>query len=73
MNDSVVVVLTETHSCVTNKRDILNQAHELNYYHTDTVGFIGAMAVVWDTSKVFLYGFCTDANHVSFLVKVIIF
>jgi len=44
----------------------------LNYCYTDTSGFIGGMAVLWDTSKVFLYGFRTDANHLAFRVKVLI-
>ena len=70
--ESAVVVLTETRACGTNAREILNQAHGLNYCYTDTSGFIGGMAVLWDTSKVFLYGFRTDANHVAFRVKVLI-
>jgi len=70
MNDSAVVMLTDTRSCGTNGGDILNQAHGLNYGYTDTLGFIGGMAVLWDTSKVFLYGLRTHPTHVSFLMKV---
>ena len=70
MNDSAVVVLIDTRSCGTNGGDILNQAHGLNYGYTDTLGFVGGMAVLWDTSKVFLYGLRTHPTHVSFPMKV---
>ena len=42
----------------------------LNYLYADTLGFMGGVSVLWDTSKVFLYGFQNDAHHVSFLVMV---
>ena len=69
-NDVAVVVLTDTRSCGTNAREILNQAHGLNYRHTDTFGFVGGMAVLWDNLKVRLYSVMTHATHVSFRMKV---
>jgi len=69
MTHSNVVVLTETCACERNARQLLCQAHGLNYFHTNTLGFAGRESILWDTSKVFLYGFHTDAYHVSFIVK----
>jgi len=70
MTDAAVVVLTDTRSCGTNAREILNLAHGLNYRHTDTLGFFGGMTVLWDISKVWVYGVTTHATHVSFRMKV---
>jgi len=70
MTNSNVIILTKKHACQRNALQVLRHAHGLNYLYTDPLGFMGGVSVLWDTSKVFLYGFHTDANHVSFLEKV---
>jgi len=57
MTNLAVMVLTETRTCQRNARELLNQAHGLNYLYKDSLGFVGRVFVLWDNNKVFLYGF----------------
>ena len=54
MTESAVMVITEIRTCQTNARDLLNQAHGLNYLYTDSLGFVGGMFLLQDINKVFL-------------------
>jgi len=72
MTQATIVLLTETRTSGMNAREILSEAHGLNYFYTPTLGFVGGVAVLWDKAKVFLYGFRSEGNHVSFRVKVMI-
>ena len=54
-----VIVLIKTSACQGNARQLLNQAHRMNYSYTNTLGFVGGVSVLGDTFNISLYGFHT--------------
>jgi len=70
MTQSAVVVLTDTRTCQRNARELLDQAHRLNYLYTRSLGFVGGVSVLWYNNKVFLCGFHNEPYDINFIVKV---
>jgi len=67
---SYVVVLTDTCVGSRNTRRLLDKVHNLNYYYREPLGFVGGVAILWDNSKVKVYGFTGHDMDKSCIVKV---
>ena len=50
MTQSTVVVPTETRTSGRNAREILSEAHGLNYFYTPTLGFVGCLLYTSDAA-----------------------
>jgi len=70
MTKLAFIVVTDTRTRQSNARELLNQTYELNYFYTESLGFVGGVAMLQDTTKVFLYGFVTEPHHINFVIKV---
>ncbi|KAJ8426903.1 hypothetical protein Cgig2_024394 [Carnegiea gigantea] len=64
------VVLTDTRVGSRNAQRLLNEAHHLNYYYREPVGFIGGIAILWNNSKVEVCGYTGHFMDMSCIVKV---
>ncbi|KAJ8421711.1 hypothetical protein Cgig2_032909 [Carnegiea gigantea] len=63
--------VTYRHPCsCTERKKLLLQAHEFNYFYTKPLGFIGGVALLWDSSKVYVTRITKESMHVLFIVKV---
>ncbi|KAJ8431691.1 hypothetical protein Cgig2_006547 [Carnegiea gigantea] len=65
-----VVVLTDTRVGSRNVRRLLDEAHHLNYYYREPLGFAGGVVILWDNSKVEVCGFTGHNMDMSYIVKV---
>ncbi|KAJ8432867.1 LOW QUALITY PROTEIN: hypothetical protein Cgig2_033872 [Carnegiea gigantea] len=53
-----------------NARRLLDEAHHLNYYYRQPLGFVGGVTILWDNSKVEVCGFTSHDMDMSCIVKV---
>ncbi|KAJ8425343.1 hypothetical protein Cgig2_032272 [Carnegiea gigantea] len=63
------VVLTDTRVGSRNTRRLLDEAHNLNYNYREPLGFVGGVAILWDSSKVEVFGFTGHDMDMSYIVK----
>lgn len=67
--DAAVVVLTDTRATGRHARQLLKQATKMNYFYTEPQGFVGGVAVLWDSLRVFVTGITVEPMHASFVAK----
>jgi len=69
MTYAAIVLLTNTYAAARNARKLLSQAHGLNYFQTKPLGFVGGVALLWDSSKVYITCITKETIHVSFVIS----
>ncbi|KAJ8435884.1 hypothetical protein Cgig2_010917 [Carnegiea gigantea] len=66
---SYMVVLTDTCVGIRYARRLLDEAHDLNYYYREPLGFVGGVVILCDNSKVEVYGFTGPDMDMSCILK----
>jgi len=69
MIDVVVAIPTSRHVVRWNAQNLLFHALNMNYIHTEPVGFVGDVSLLWGTSKVYVSQITNKPMHVLFLMK----